>query len=76
MLPEGVVERGCELKEDPDDSCCKVMHCPAGSLSGDGLKGRSPAIVMEDLKTVQLPFDGCLFKNKTYAKDERYFPPL
>ena len=43
------------------------MHCPAGASQDGSEEG-----IMEDLKTVQLPFDGCLFKNKTYAKDERY----
>ena len=34
------------------------MHCPDA---------------MDGFKTVQPPFGGCVFKNKTYAKDERFY---
>jgi len=64
VLPEGATER-CELRVDPDDSCCKVMHCPDPEAM-DGLK--NPVAVQ-----LSSPFDGCLFKNKTYAKDERFY---
>jgi hypothetical protein len=45
----------CELRPDPEDSCCKVMFCPDPKA-------------MDDLKPVGLPFDGCQYKNLTYKQ--------
>ena len=72
--PEGATLPGCELKPDPDDQeCCKVMHCPSPT-SPDGSEGSPSSVIMEAADShVNLPFDGCLFKNKTYSKDERFY---
>ena len=55
-------EDKCELRPDAEDSCCKVMFCPDPEAMDD-----------QDLKPVGLPFDGCLFKNATYAQGERFY---
>ena len=49
----------CELRTDPEDDCCKVMYCPSPDDS--------------DLQPVGLPFDGCVFKNKTYELGQRFY---
>ena len=59
----------CELRPDPEDPCCQVMFCPdpdaPASASGGG--GAS-------LKAVEpLRFDGCVFKNESHAKGDRFY---
>ena len=72
----------CELRPDPDDSCCQVMFCPdpdapaspsGGGDGGSGSGGGGPA-GGSVLKAVEpLRFDGCVFKGENYAKEERFY---
>ena len=55
VLPEEV-NKACELRPDPKDSCCKVMHCP------------DPNDIGHDAKPVGLSFDGCVHKKESYTK--------
>lgn len=62
---------GCELAEDPKDSCCKVLACPAGLETGQVKSGRKALVEgVGDVEgsVVGLAFDGCMFKNKTHMK--------
>lgn len=59
IITENVDSR-CELKPDPDDSCCKTMVCPSVSNNTNILQP-------------SLPFDGCVFKNNTYQQGERFY---
>jgi len=54
-IPDVASVKKCELRPDPEDSCCKVMFCPDPKA-------------MDDLKPVTLPFDGCAYKNLTYKQ--------
>ena len=50
------MNKACELRPDPKDSCCKVMHCP------------DPNDIGHDAKPVGLSFDGCVHKKESYTK--------
>jgi hypothetical protein len=59
LITENVDSR-CELKPDPEDSCCQTMVCPTDNNNTDILQP-------------SLPFDGCVFKNVTYKEGERFY---
>lgn len=67
----------CELRPDPEDSCCQVMFCPdpdapaSPSGGGGGGEGGGPASVLKAVEPLQ--FDGCVFKGESYAKGERFY---
>ena len=56
------VDESCELKPDPNDDCCQIMVCPS-------VGGSNNVSILQP----SLPSDGCLFKNSTYAKEERWY---
>ena len=63
VLPAEELSEACELRTDPSDSCCQVMFCPDPNSSQP-----------EQLQPVEaLEFDGCLFKNSSYAQGERFY---
>ncbi len=63
----------CELREDPSDPCCQVMFCPAPGSSGGAAGGAAGGQL--ELRPVEslAEFDGCTFKNESYAQGERFY---
>jgi len=60
---EKEIPAGCEVQKDPSDlECCEMLVC-----HGEPLKSGT----RKDIPTV--PTDGCVYKNKTYARDEKFY---
>ncbi|OXA60400.1 putative epidermal cell surface receptor [Folsomia candida] len=60
---EKEIPLGCEIKKDPSDlECCEMLVCQGEPLQS-GSRKDSPTV----------PTDGCLYKNTTYAKDEKFY---
>ena len=59
---ETEIPKGCELQKDASDpECCEMLHCP-GDEPGSSRKDKP-----------KVPTDGCVYKNKTYEKDEKFY---
>jgi len=67
----------CELRTDPRDECCKVMFCPADTIGNksddDERDGDDDDMVADRRPVALLPFDGCVFKNRSYGPGERFY---
>ncbi len=53
---------GCEIQKDPSDNCCEMLVCHGKPLESGTRK--------DDSTTLD---DGCVYKNKTYARDEKFY---
>lgn len=59
---ENEIPMGCEIKKDPSDNCCEMLVCHGKPLESGTRK--------DDSTTLD---DGCVYKNKTYARDEKFY---
>ncbi|ODN02738.1 putative epidermal cell surface receptor, partial [Orchesella cincta] len=59
---EKEIPLGCEIQKDPSDSCCEMLVCHGTPLES-GTRKDEPTI----------PDDGCVYKNKSYARDEKFY---
>ena len=60
---EKEIAAGCEIQKDPSDSeCCEMLVCHGEPVESPTKKEKP-----------EIPADGCIYKNQTYAKDTKFY---